>query len=323
MMNFTAWPRIIGGLMLGAAISFLIGCFYAYAEWHPPSNDWGNEKDSTTLLLVPVAVIGLVVALLARKAIRRGIVGLRRIGVAGLLAALVGAAILPVAEVGEVAAERLRVTSSLEADRAANLTKLSNIGAQLRLAEAVVLESQTWMAPGDLARLASRLSAFTSKAVFVPEPNPDRSKARQLREYHVAAGAACRAESGQDCPGTGAVVDFADWPASGSLLTIGQDQRPGSDGKALYPILALTALVKPAVAPDSPYAALYDPGEQPRTTWINACAIKAYGPFPFGRGVRWKICPDPLTINDIADRLFGPTSAPGIPQIPPSGQRHD
>lgn len=307
------WLRLAAGLCLGVAVAFLIGCVHAYTVWDPPSNDWGNAKSSATLLLSPLFVVVIAVALLARRAIRRGLARLRGIGRVGILAALAGAAILPAAERGAAAVERGRVTASLATERAAGLATLSAIGARLRQADAVVLENQAWLSRTDFDRLVPRLSAFIDKPVFVAEDDPGPSGPGRDRPGHLRL---YRSTTGADCPATpdgrrpdscltqGEIVDFGDWPMSGVVLTIDRDWRPMDDGKTPYVTVTVGALVKPAAAPTSPYALPYDPWGEPKTTWANACVVTMDGPFPFGGGIDRPLCVDPLTLDDAATQIF-------------------
>jgi hypothetical protein len=321
-MKHFSWRRFAIGLPLGAILSFLTGCCYAYAVWNPPSNDWGNEKETTSFLLVPVAFIVLVILALARRPLGRLIARAVTIGRAGLLGLVIGAAILPLVQGVEVASEHHAVRSKLPAEHQILLVQLAAIGAQLKQADAVVLEDAILSKQGQLGWFIFRLAAFTAKPVFVVYNTPGGGQPKTLRKYWIAQGAACPNPSSLGMTATAdaclagiEIPDFADFPSTGVLLYTDADinlvqfnMPPYSDG-SLYPAVTLAALKKPAALPTTPYTQPYDPDAEPKIVWRNWCDVKNYGPFPFGRGAHWHECAELLKLTDVADRIFGPGPA--------------
>jgi hypothetical protein len=324
-----SWLRLGIGLVAGLGLSYVAGCLYAYAVWNPPSNDWGNEKAFTDLLLVPLVLIGLVVAILARKPLRRLFSRSLTLGGAGLAGIVIGAAVLPVVQLTDVALEWRNIKSQLPAARDDAIAQLADIGAQLKQAQTIVVEG------GDPVPdwFIFRLSRFTGEPIFVVPHDLGVQKAT-MRRYEVAAGAPC-AQALQDHPprhvrgmpadGDSCLIDldipdFGDWPSKGALLYIDWDWRqfvPSQQGTLApkhpfsigshYPNLILTVLKKPEALIQTPYPPPpYDPETAPRTVWQNKCFFRSDDPFPFGRGIHLAACADLLDLYDVADRLFGP-----------------
>jgi len=324
MMKTLSWRDLAIGLVLGAALSFVLGCVYAYAVWAPPSNDWGNEKTTTTILLTPVLLVVLGVLWWLRKLLRRLLGRALGIGRSGLIGFLIGTLALPVAELGLVGIEWSLTMAKLPFAQRAVTTQLADFGAQLKQADAVVLESPLLKSPDSLDWLLFRLAALTGKPVFAVYDMNGGRPPLALRQYRIGSGPACPpmlaqppghrkpATSGDSCLIGTDIADFADWPAQGLLLSIDIDSRQLGHTKrafgegSLIPGLVVAALQKPAALPQTPYAQPYDPDAQPRTIWETTCFIKPYGPFPFGRGVHWQVCTDLLDLIDVADRIFGP-----------------
>jgi hypothetical protein len=318
-------PRFAVGLLVGLALSFGVGCIYAYAVWSPPSNDWGNEKTIATLLLAPLLLAVLICAIFARRPLHRLFSLTRKIGGSGLVGLLLGAAVLPVVQFMDAALEWRAVESRLSTERDGMRAGLADIAARLKQAESVVVEGDApdWF--------ISRLSRFTARPLFVVPRDLDAQKAT-LRRYEIGSADQCvqhppsngarrTSVSGGLCPLVSDVPAFDDWPSAGALLFIAWDDRqfdprlqstfppskhPLSNGSH-YPRLVLAALKKPGTLVKMPYAPPpYDPEAAPRNVWENKCFFEQDGPFPFGRGARRSACADLLDLYDVADQMFGP-----------------
>jgi hypothetical protein len=324
MMKTLSWRDLAIGLVLGAALSFALGCVYAYVVWDPPSNDWGNEKTTTTILLAPVLLVALGLLWWLRKPLRRGLGRALGLGRSGLIGFLIGAVVLPVTELGFVGIEWSLMMAKLPFAQRAVPAQLADIATQLKRADAVVVESPLLTKPDSLDWLVFRLAALTGKPVFAVYDMNGGRPPKTLRQYRIGSGPACPPilaqppgrrkppTSGDSCLIGTDITDFADWPAQGLLLSIDLDSRQLGHTKrefgegSIIPTLVVATLRKPAALPQTPYAQPYDPDAEPRTFWATTCFIKTCGAFPFGRGVHWHVCTDLLDLIDVADGIFGP-----------------
>jgi hypothetical protein len=325
-----SWLRLVIGLVTGLILSYLVGCVYAYGVWNPPSNDWGSAKAFTDLILAALVVVGLVVAIFARKPLSRLFIRSQALGGAGLAGIVIGAVVLPIVQWTDVALDWRHIKSQLPAARDDMIAQLADIGVELKQAETIVVEG------GDTAPdwFIFRLSRFTGHAIFVVPHDPN-AKTATMRSYGAAAGATCaqtlpdspthlprkRWADGDSCLIDSDVPDFGDWPSKGALLYVDWDPRQffpslqaifTSSKHAFsfgshYPTLELSVLKKPEALIQSPYPPPpYDTRTAPRTVWQNKCFFRSDDPFPFGRGIHLQACADLLDLFDVADRIFGP-----------------
>jgi hypothetical protein len=322
-------PRFATGLLVGLAVSFGVGCLYAYAVWSPSSNDWGNEKTIATLLLAPLLLIMLVIAIFARRPLCRLFSLALALGGTGLVGLVLGAAVLPMVEFTDVTLKWRAVESRLATERDGMRADLADIAARLKQAKTIVVEGDApdWF--------ILRLSRFTAHPLFVVLREIN-AHGTILRRYEAVSGDLCTQEppsgslrrmsvGGGSCLLESDVYEFKDWPSIGTLLSIAWDERqfdprlrasfppskhPFSSGSH-YPRLVLAVLKKPHALVLSPdLSPPYDPETAPRTVWENKCFFEHDGPFPFGRGARRSACADLLDLYDVADQMFEPSLPP-------------
>ena len=326
--------QIIAGFLVGVFLSLVLGVFYAYAVWDPPSNDWGNEKIIDGILLVPVILVLLVIAVFTRRWIYRGLRAIIALGPLGYIAILIGASIGPVCQLSSAAIEWRQVQADLPMHRDATLKQLSTIGVELKTAKSIVIAQPPILSPEELEKLYFRMALYTSKPVYVLITPGDKDAV--LREYSVKSGDPCRQSNtagvgtgprlplmtGDTCLTSNDLTDTRAFPNDGDLLSFpsnmeifmyGLRHKDEKDGDlkhfmGVYYSIYVSALQK-TDPPNTkyPYAENWTDLAQLKLHWSNWCSTKTAGDFPFARGVHWQVCSDVVSSPDIIDRIFGPS----------------
>jgi len=296
-MKVSALMQFAFGLILGATLSFLVGCIYAYCIWHPPSNDWGNEKVIWTLLCAPFVLIVLLVMLAKFRYVGRVAAQAVAIGRLGLAAVLIGGLFLPIVQLSESIAERNASALEIPLERAKLIAELGDSGSRLRMADAVIVETGSVLDQRELNRFLMRLAAFTSKPVFItvyaaakPQISLDRSRASGTSDCSKDDACVIRTNSPdlRDWPTQGDVINIAEYyPSQGVILEFGRFKRASDEPPIDY-------------SPHFPFL----PGSL--TAVRQWCQAEQLGPFPFGRGIHWHVCTDRMTLEDIGNGMFAP-----------------
>jgi hypothetical protein len=300
--------RFALGLILGAALSWLVGCIYAYCVWHPPSNDWGNEKEIATLLGAPVIFIVLVIALFKFRYLRRIAAQTIAIGRVGLAAVVIGGLFLPIAQVSESIAARNASALQIPVERAKIIAEFGDLASRLRVADSIIVETGSMLGQQELNRFLARLSVFTSKPVFITVGATAKSGI-SLDRSSVSGTPNCAAAVFDRAKQEPQVVDecltrtnlpnIRDWPTQGDLINIAE----------YYPsqgiVLGYGKFKRASDEPPDNYHPHFPllPGSQ--RDLYQLCQVEQSGPFPFGRGMHWRMCTERLTLEDIGNGVFG------------------
>jgi len=307
-MKVSALMQFALGLILGATLSFLVGCIYAYCIWHPPSNDWGNEKVIWTVLCAPLVLIVLLIVLAKFRYVRRIAAPAIAIGRVGLAGVFIGALVLPLVQLSESIAERNASALEIPLERAKIVAELSDIRSQLRIADSVIIETGGIVGPRELNRFLLRLAAFTSNPVFIivdatakTRISLDRSSVSGTPNCSPAVFDREKQEPAavDECATRTNLPDLRDWPTQGDLIDIAE----------YYPshgvVLEFGRFKRASDEPPNDYNPHFRflPGSlSDLRQW---CQAEQYGPFPFGRGIHWHVCTDSLTLEDIGNGMFG------------------
>jgi len=307
-MKVSALMRFTLGLILGATLSFLIGCIYAYCIWHPPSNDWGNEKVIWTLLCSPLALIVLVIVLVKFKYLRRVAARAIAIGRLGLAAAFIGGFFLPILQLSESIAERNASALEIPVERAKIIAELGDLGSRLRIADSVLIETGSMLGQRELNRFLLRLAAFTSKPIFITVAATAKSRI-SLDRSSVSDTPNCSSAvlnrgnqelvADDECLTRTNLPNLRDWPTQGDLISIAEYYP--SQGVILEDGRFKRASDEPPT--DSYPLFPFVPG--PLIGLRQWCQVEQFGRFPFGRGIHWHVCTDRLTLEDIGNGMFG------------------
>jgi hypothetical protein len=316
-MKVSALMRFVLGLILGATLSFLVGCIYAYCIWHPPSNDWGNEKVTLTLLCAPLVLIVLLIVLAKFRYVHRVAAQAMAIGRLGLGAFLIGGLFLPIVQLSEAIAERNASAQKIPLERAKLIAELGDLGSRLRLADSVIVETGSILGPRELNRFLGRLAAFTSKPVFMtvyaaakPRISLDRSSVSGTPNCTTAAvdGGDQERVADDECVTRTNLPDIRDWPTQGGLIRVAE----------YYPsqgvILEFGRFKRASDEPPNEYEPHFPLLPGSLIDLRQWCQIEQFGPFPFGRGIHWRVCTDRLTLDAIGNGMFG--ADPRFPDYP-------
>jgi len=304
-MKVSALMRFALGLILGATLSFLVGCIYAYCIWHPPSNDWGNEKVIWTILCAPFALIVLLIALVKFRYVGRVAAKVIAIGRVGLAAVLIGGLFLPLVQLSESIAERNASALKIPPERAKLFAELGDLGTRLRNADSIIVETGSILGQRDLNRFLVRLAAFTSKPVFITVDATAKSRI-SLDRSSVSGTPNCSQEPSVDdeCLTRTNLPNLRDWPTQGDLINIAE----------YYPsqgvLFEFGRFNRASDEPPKDYDPHFPflPGSLiDLRQW---CQVEQFGPFPFGRGIHWHVCTEKLNLEDIGNGMFaaGPPS---------------
>jgi hypothetical protein len=307
-LNMHALMRVALGLILGAALSFLVGCIYAYCMWHPPSNDWGNEKVIATLFCAPLVFIVLLIVLVKFRHVRRLAAHLIELGRVGLAAVLIGGLLLPIAQVSESIAARNASALQIPVERAKIIAEFGDLGSRLRVADSIIVETGSMLGQQELNRFVARLSDFTSKPVFITVGataksgiSLDRSSGSGTPNCATAVidRGKQKSEVGNECLTRTNLPSLRDWPTQGDLIDIAE----------YYPsqgiILGYGRFKRASDEPPNnyhPHFPLLPGSQRDLRQW---CEAEQSGPFPFGRGMHWHVCTERLTLEDIGNGVFG------------------
>jgi hypothetical protein len=307
-VKVSALMRFALGLILGATLSFLIGCIYAYCIWHPPSNDWGNEKVIWTALCTPFALIVLLIVLVKFRYVRRVAARAIAIGRAGFAGVLIGGLFLPIVQLSESIAERNDSALKIPLERAKLIAELGDLGSRLKIADSVIVETGRFFGERELNRFLARLAAITSNPVFITVDATPKSR-MSLDRTSVSGTPNCSAaplERGKQEPAADVecvtrtnLPNPSDWPTQGDLIDIAEYYP--SQGVILEFARFKRAPDEPPREYDPHFAFL--PGSMiDLRQW---CQAEQFGPFPFGRGIHWHVCTDSLTLEDVENGMFG------------------
>jgi hypothetical protein len=298
-VKVSAPMRFALGLILGATLSFLVGCLYAYCIWHPPSNDWGNEKVIWTILCAPLALIVLVILLVKFRYVRRVAARAQALGRVGLAAVLIGGVFLPILQLSESIAERNVSALKIPLERAKLIAELGALGSRLRIADSVIVETGRILGEQELNRFLLRLTAFTSKPVFITVAATAKSRI-SLDRSQVSGTANCSTTAVDDeCLTRTNLPDVRDWPTQGDQMNIAEY----SPSQGI--LLEYGRFKRASDEPPKDYYPYFPflPGSLiDLRQW---CQPEQFGPFPFGRGIHWHVCTDSQTLEDIGNGMFG------------------
>ncbi|HLY57866.1 MAG TPA: hypothetical protein VKS60_20050 [Stellaceae bacterium] len=297
-----SWLKGAIGLGLGAAAAFALGCAGEYYLWNPPSNDWGNDKTITTVLLTAAAIPVLVAAVFARRPLFRLFRQMPRIGRPGMIGAAAGAILLPAAQLACVFGPWRAHAAALDRERSAMAAGLDAIGRQLSGADSVVVYLPPLLSSaGAEGTFFRRLSRFTGKPVY--RLGTAGGNRWVVTRYRDAPGAG-REEvfDAEDPPATGVLLSFIPDTATMIALAREEDDHRMRD----YYSIAIAPLDP---RPDKPGGPPYRFDDLPTPIWQNCgfvqpAGIGPDGPTPFGRLLRWEQCAMLLDADGLVDRLF-------------------